>query len=444
MGFKNFRLNCTIRVVLLAATLGVTIYIYLETELYATVALITGLAVLQIWGLIHYVDKSNRDLARFLLSVEYGDFTATFPNDKKGGAHQELREALESVLRQFRQARSEKQEQYRYLQTVVQHISVGLISADQDGRIDLFNNAAKRLLGVSGARHLDDLARVSPALVEKLKTIEPRSKELCKIELPGETVQVSLAATEFKLSDRSIRLFSLQNITSELAEREMEAWQQLVRVLTHEIMNSITPITSLAGTSRRLLESGQVKAGGDLSDLSSAIATIERRSEGLLRFVEAYRSLTKVPRPKFQIVRIDDLLSRIARLIANHPNAGGVAVSVECNPASLELTADPDLIEQVLINLATNAVQALEGLSDARIELSAHINERGRVIIEVHDNGSGISPEALESVFVPFFTTKKDGTGIGLSLSRQIMRLHKGDISAVSHPGEGATFVLRF
>jgi two-component system nitrogen regulation sensor histidine kinase NtrY len=444
MGFKNFRLNCAIRVVLLAVTLGVTIEIYLETELHATVALAAGLVILQIWGLIHYVDKSNRDLARFLLSIEYGDFTATFPNDKKGGAHQELREALESVLRQFRQARSEKQEQYRYLQTVVQHISVGLISADQDGRIDLFNNAAKRLLGVSGARHLDDLARVSPALVEKLKTIEPRSKELCKIELPGETVQVSLAATEFKLSDRSIRLFSLQNITSELAEREMEAWQQLVRVLTHEIMNSITPITSLAGTSRRLLESGQVKAGGDLTDLSSAIATIERRSEGLLRFVEAYRSLTKVPRPKFQIVRIDDLLSRIARLIANHPNAGGIAVSVECIPASLELTADPDLIEQVLINLATNSVQALEGRADARIELSAHINERGRVIVEVRDNGSGISPEALESVFVPFFTTKKDGTGIGLSLSRQIMRLHKGDISAVSHPGEGATFVLRF
>jgi two-component system nitrogen regulation sensor histidine kinase NtrY len=444
MAFKNFRLSCVIRAALLAVMIGATTYLFLETELYATVVVAAAIVVLQIWELIHYVDKSNRDLARFLLSVEYGDFTSSFPDDGKGGSHRELREAFEGVLRQFRIARGEKQEQYRYLQTVVQHISVGLISVDQDNRIDLFNNAAKRLLGVSSARQLDDLAKVSPALVERLKLVEPRGKELVKIELPGETLQLSLSATEFKMGSRSIRLFSLQNITSELAEREMEAWQQLVRVLTHEIMNSITPITSLAGTSRRLLESGEVECRGNLSDLSSAIATIERRSEGLLRFVEAYRSLTRVPRPKFQIVRASELLSRIARLIENHPQAAQITVSVKCDPPTLDLTADPDLVEQVLMNLATNAIQALEGHPDGLIELTAHLNERGRVIIEVRDNGTGINPEALDSIFVPFFTTKRDGTGIGLSLSRQIMRLHKGDVSAVSRPNEGATFLLRF
>jgi two-component system nitrogen regulation sensor histidine kinase NtrY len=355
-----------------------------------------------------------------------------------------LREAFESVLREFRKTRSDRQEQYRYLQTVVQHVGIGLLAFDTNGKIDLINNAAKRLLGISVARNISDLGRVSPELVTKLQSLTAGQRELHRIAFAGETLQLVLSATEFKLGQRSIKLVSFQNISGELAEREMEAWQQLVRVLTHEIMNSITPIASLAATSRQMVEANGLSGDAARNDLQSAISTIEKRSQGLLHFVDAYRTLTRVPKPTYRIVRVADLLERIIQLTASRPEAGQIAVTSVCNPPTLELTADPDLVEQVLINLTTNALQALSDRADGRIELNSRLNERGRVLVEVKDNGPGISPEAIESVFVPFYTTRKDGTGIGLSLSRQIMRLHKGDITVASRPGEGATFTLRF
>jgi len=444
MAFRNFRLVCTTRAIFLVATITVTVYLVLETELVATAVILGAFATFQVWALVHYVDKSNRDLGRFLLSVRYSDFTSSFPDDGKGGSHRELREVFENVLREFRKTRSDRQEQYRYLQTVVQHVGIGLLAFDSSGKIDLINNAAKRLLGISVARDINDLGRVSSELVPKLQSLTAGQRELHRIVLPGETLQLVLAATEFKLGQRSIKLVSFQNISSELAEREMEAWQQLVRVLTHEIMNSITPIASLATTSRQMVETSGLLNDTVQNDLHSAITTIERRSQGLLHFVDAYRTLTRIPKPAYKIIRVAELLERIARLAASRPDAGKVTVFSRCDPPTMELTADPDLVEQVLINLTTNALQALSDQDDGRIELTSRLSERGRVLIEVKDNGSGISSEALESVFVPFFTTRKDGTGIGLSLSRQIMRLHKGDITAASRAGEGATFTLRF
>jgi len=444
MAFKNFRLVCTVRTVVLAATLALSLYLVLETELYATAAIAIASVIYQIGALIHYVDKSNRDLSRFLLSVKHTDFTSTFPDDGKGGSHRELREAFDGVLKELRQTRGQRQEQYRYLQTVVQHVGIGLIAFDPSGHIDLINSAAKRLLGITSARNISDLNRISPGFSERLREASGGQKQLHKIELAGETLQVSLSATEFKLGQRAIKLVSFQNIASELAEREMEAWQQLVRVLTHEIMNSITPISSLATTSRQMLETGQASCDDNPEDLHNAITTIEKRSQGLLHFVDAYRSLTKIPRPRFTIVRVFNLLERIAQLAGSRPDASEVAITVDCQPPTLELTADPDLVEQVLINLTANAVQALDGQDAGEVRLSSRLNERGRVLIEVRDNGPGISPEALDSIFVPFYTTKKDGTGIGLSLSRQIMRLHKGEISVSSVLREGTTFTLRF
>ncbi|MCX6835498.1 MAG: ATP-binding protein [candidate division Zixibacteria bacterium] len=444
MAFRNFRLVCTIRAVFLAATMAAIVYLLLRTELVATAVIAGALAVFQVWALVHYVDKSNRDLGRFLLSVRYSDFTSSFPSDGMGGSHRELREAFESVLAEFRKTRSDKQEQYRYLQTVVQHVGIGLLAYDSTGKIDLLNNTAKRLLGISGARSINDLSLVSQELVPKLQSLTTGQRELHRIELPGETLQLVLSATEFKLGQRSVKLVSLTNISSELAEREMEAWQQLVRILTHEIMNSITPIASLATTSRQIVESGELPGNTSQDDLHSAITTIEKRSKGLLHFVDAYRTLTRIPKPEYRVIRVDELLKRITQLTTSRPEAGTVTLSSRCDPPTLELTADPDLVEQVLINLTTNSLQALAGRIDGRIELTSHLNERGRVLIDVKDNGPGISPEALDAVFVPFYTTRKDGTGIGLSLSRQIMRLHKGDITAASRVGEGVTFTLRF
>jgi signal transduction histidine kinase len=244
---------------------------------------------------------------------------------------------------------------------------------------------------------------------------------------------------------------SLQNIRGELEETEIEAWRKLIRVLTHEIMNSITPISSLASTVNDLVRRPPSATEGTGSsepetriDVIQALETIQKRSEGLLHFVDAYRNLTLIPRPKFRLIRLDELLGRVRRLMDASIREHGIGFEIRVEPETLEIAADPELLEQVLINLLVNARQAVEGRPGARIAVTARLDARGRVLIQVTDNGPGIAPENLEQIFVPFFSTKENGSGIGLSLSRQIMRLHDGTISVHSKPGEDTVFTLRF
>ena len=244
-------------------------------------------------------------------------------------------------------------------------------------------------------------------------------------------------------------LISVQNIQAELEEKEMEAWQNLVRVLTHEIMNSITPISSLASTANDILN--QCDGAGEENldsetrhDIREAVRTIQRRSVGLLHFVETYRKMTRIPKPVFRVFKVTDLFSRLQRLMKNELEEKGIGMSWSVEPKSLELTADPELIEQVLINLVLNSIQALEGRTAGRIKVSARLDSSGRPVIQVRDNGPGILEEVREKIFIPFFTTRRDGSGIGLSLSRQIMRLHRGTISVQSDPGVETCFNLKF
>jgi nitrogen fixation/metabolism regulation signal transduction histidine kinase len=449
MGFKNFRLVCGFRVGALLATIALFFYVLAYTDLTAALILLALAVVFQTWTLVRFVDSSNRDVSRFLQSVKYSDFSLTYADVARGGTHDELRNTFNDVLTEFRRTRAEKQESLNYLHTVVQHSGVGLLAFSPDGTVDLSNTAVKRILGVTRLRNIKDLEKTSPRFVEALISLEPGRRRLQKIERDGESMQLSISAAGFKIGEKSIKLVSVQNITSELVEKESDAWQQLVRVLTHEIMNSVTPIASLASTAREMLDSSGVTREDDLDretmdDLLSAVQTIEIRSEGLLRFVDAYRSLTRIPRPEFQIVSASDLLRRIRQLVVSRSDASDIEVTVSVNPVSLELTADPDLVEQVLINLTTNAVQALLGRTGGAIELGARMNDRGQVAIDVADNGPGIREETLENLFVPFFTTKPEGTGIGLSLSRRIMRLHNGELTVASVPDEKTTFTLRF
>lgn len=450
MGFKNFRLVCGVRIGALLATIALFFYILAYTDLSAALVLLALAFVFQTWMLVRYVDASNRDVSRFLQSIEYSDVSLTYPEDGRGGTHGELRKAFNNVLFEFRRTRAEKQESLNYLHTVVQQSGVGLLAFDSNGVVDISNSAVKRMLGVTRLRNIQDLEKIDLQLVESLNSLEPGRRRLQKIEREGESIQLSLSVTAFKIGDRSIKLVSVQNITSELVEKETEAWQQLVRVLTHEIMNSVTPIASLASTAREMLDPNGAPAAGTgleratAEDLLTAVKTIEIRSEGLLRFVDAYRNLTRIPLPDFQIVSVTELLHRIRRLVTSREDAGGMEVAVSVEPESLELTADPDLVEQVLINLTTNSVQALHGRTGGVIELEGGMNDRGQVVLHVADNGPGIRKETLENLFVPFFTTKPDGTGIGLSLSRRIMRMHNGELTVASIPEEKTTFTLRF
>jgi signal transduction histidine kinase len=323
-----------------------------------------------------------------------------------------------------------------------------LLSLRADGSIDLLNHAAKRLLRVSHLRHIADLPPMFQQLLADIERLRPGEKSLLKLEFPDEELQLSLSTTEFKLHGQLYKLISLQNIQVELEEKEAEAWQSLTRVLTHEIMNSLTPIASLAATASSLLPAagGENDTNGQIrnQDVAEALQTIDRRSRGLMRFVQAYRSVALIPRPQFRIFPVSELFQRMETLLQHKLLRQGIVLRTEVEPPSLEITADPDLTEQVLLNLLLNAMEALGGSTTPRIHLSSRMNDRGRVVIQVSDNGPGIAAEAREKIFIPFFTTKKTGSGVGLSFSRQVMRLHGGVIGVQSQPGSGTAFTLRF
>ncbi len=451
MVYKRFRTNCVIRVsVLMISTFGF-FYILLETSLYAALFILGVFIIYQAYSLIHYVEKTNRDLTRFFSSIRYSDFSQTFKDDGLGPSFDGLRRAFSEVIQAFRQTRTEKEEHYRYLQTVVQHVGIGLIAFQPNGDVELINKAAKRLLNIISLKNIKSLESFSKPLVDALFKLRPRERALVKVEDQNELLHLALYATEFRLRGYDFSLVSIQNIHSELEEKEIDAWQKLIRVLTHEIMNSITPISSLASTINELIkESCQMRLPEEnidtesLSDIHEAAQTIQKRSQGLLHFVDAYRNLTLIQKPNFQIFPVKELFDRVEKLLQTNLKEKNIRFEIKIDPQSLELSADPELIEQVLINLLLNALQALEKQANAWICLNAYLDGRGRTNIQVKDNGPGIPRENMEKIFIPFYSTKEGGSGIGLSLSRQIMRLHRGSITAHSEPKKETIFTLKF
>ncbi len=451
MAFKSFRVAVVARCLLLGATLLLLVYLLSQTTLVASAIVLSLLLVYQVYSLIHYVELTNREISRFLLSIRYADFSQSFPQKGRGKAFDELSAAIGDVVQQFQKIREEKEEHFLYLQTIVQHIGVGLIAFTPDGQVTLLNNAAKRILGIHHLVDIRSLGRLSDELVSTLFRLRSGERALSRLELQGEALQLIINATELKVHGQLQTLVSIQNIQSELDEKEMEAWQKLVRVLTHEIMNSLTPISSLASTVNDMLRpdpdatsTNATVPAETIRDVRGAVETIEKRSKGLLHFVDAYRNLARIPRPNFSIIRLEALFHRVEQLMKEHLSSNGISYSSFVEPESLELTADPELIEQVLINLLRNAVDAVVGHSARSISMTGRIGDNGRVTVEVWDSGPGISKDMQERIFVPFFTTKPEGSGIGLSLSRQIMRLHNGSIRVNSDSGKGTSFLLRF
>lgn len=411
------------------------------------------LVIIQIVSLFIFVDKTNRLLNSFLQSIRYSDFTRTFQVENNDSSLDQLKKTFNEVISDFQSVRAEKEESYHYLQTVIQHIGIALIAFQKDGSVELINNATKKLFQVRNLRNIQALRDFSPDLVQNLLTIKHGENILVKIREKDDILQLSIYGTEFKIHNRNIILVSIKNIQHELEEKEMDSWQKLIRVLTHEIMNSITPISSLSSTVHLMMndiietidsKNECTEEVENLREIQSALATIHKRTEGLIHFVNTYRNLTKIPNPSFSIFPVEQLLKNVYELHRQELAEKEVVCNVSVVPPSLELSADEKLIEQVLINLMTNSIQALTGKPEGCIELKAFLNKRGRITIQVIDNGPGILPEVLDKIFIPFFSTKTNGSGIGLSLSRQILRLHSGSINAFSVPDTETNFTLTF
>ena len=446
MVFRNFRINCIFRLGILSLTIYLFYYFLFQTDLIATTFVAGILSILQVFALFHYIESTNSLLTRFLQSIRYSDFTQSFTTSSKGSSFSKLNEAFGEVISEFQKTRTEKEEHFRYLQTIVQHVGVGLIAFKRNGEIGLLNNAAKRLLKIVAMQNISEIRSIDDDLYKYFLNSKHTRKQQLKIKISDTILQLSLYSTSFILRNDEYTLVSLQNIFSELEEKEMEAWQNLIRTLTHEIINSITPISSLASTANSIVQNLDEKEGqnSQLKDVKRALNTIEKRSIGLIDFVDNYRTLTRIPMPEIQLIRVSELFERVADLMQKELLAKEIEFKMFIDPQTLELSGDPGLLDQVLINLLKNAIEAAGDNGEGKISLIGLADDQGNPIIKIVDNGPGIDPGALESIFIPFFTTKKDGSGIGLSFSKQVMRLHHGTIEVNSNPGEQTEFTLRF
>lgn len=452
MGSKGVQYRVWVRVIALAITL-LTVYhlVYFQGS-WITILILLALTAVQLWSMVQYLDKTSRDVLDFLQSLKMDEVTAPFSTEDKNPNRQELYQAFNEVLEMVKSVRTARDEQYQYLKNIVQHVGIGLVTFDDLGEVQIINTAARKLFCINDLRNIRDLEPLSPALVESLHRLKTGGRDLVRLERQGDVEQLSVYAIELTLRGKEFKLVSVQNIRSELEEKEMEAWQNLIRVLTHEIMNSVTPISSLASTVSGELESQLTNDldvnpihNDEIEDLYHAVHTIQRRSEGLIRFVQDFRNLTQIPTPQKSRISVHDLLHPTMKLLEPEAAAKGVKLAMEVSPEDLQVMADSELIDQVLINLVKNAIQAFEEDHEGErsVKLNAFEDDRGNILVQVKDNGAGIEEEALTKIFIPFFTTKKQGSGIGLSLSRQIMRQHGGSISAKSTLNEGTEFTLK-
>ncbi|WP_128546014.1 sensor histidine kinase [Larkinella soli] len=441
---KRFATGLVIRIVVILLTCLLIAYAWWTVPASRSLLVGVGVIVLtvQTVNLHHYITSLNRKLTRFMESVRYSDFAITFKSDNElGPSFQELNQQFNEVLEAFRQARAEKEANLHYLNTIVQQVSVGLISFDMVGNVEMVNQAVLRLLGIYRLRKLTDLQAVHPGLFDILTATPSSTPAIYQTAFEQE---LSVRCATVSLRGRPVTVASIQNIRSELQQKELEAWQNLTKVLRHEIMNSVTPIVSLVGTMQQIVNTELLGAPEEsVADLREALTTIEHRGRGIMRFVDAYRSFTAIPQPRLSEVSVENLLRNVIALVQTDLQQRHIILQAPPVPSYLMIFADAGQIEMVLINLIKNAMESLEGHRKPKIRLEAK-QEDNRVVLCVADNGPGIEPEALEKIFIPFYTTKKTGSGIGLSLSRQIMQLHNGQLKATSTPGRGSTFLMIF
>jgi nitrogen fixation/metabolism regulation signal transduction histidine kinase len=444
---NSFRLGVVSRVALLLATLTALAWMIATTDWYVTMLLCAAAVAAEVAILVRFASRTGQEVARFLDAIAFDDNSVGFSGLTRDRNFRDLGASMTRVLDQLRRGRAEREEQAQYLQGLVAHIPVALIAVDADDSVQLLNLAARRLFGGACADRAA-FARYGESFAAGLEILKPGDGAIVRMERGDAMLPLKASATDVTVRGRQRRLISLQNIENELSAQELAAWQTVIRVMAHEVMNSLTPITSLASTARDHVGETLAALPPDdparegLADAGEALDTLARRSEGLLQFVQNHRRLTRRMVAQVQIVPVRRLLSRLQRLVADELRARDIAISLHIEPETLQITADIDLLDQALINLVRNAMEALRDIPGGHIALRA-VQEGGRVAIAVTDNGPGIPADQREKAFVPFFTTKRQGSGVGLSLVRQIAAAHNGSATIGETPGGGATVTLR-
>ena len=450
MIFRRFVFALVLRLVLTGLALTAFVWLLLLPGYHSAMALTGGALALLVAEVWRYVSRTNRNVARFLEAARYADYSQRFDFEHDGSEFPALGEAFTDVLRRMRERGTDQESEMRRSRALIEHIPVPLMTLHADESITLQNNAARRLFGAEHVTKLKDLRKFGFSFAESISSAVPGMRQLVTFSVEGIEYKLTLATTELIIAGKSERLISLQDIQSELDATQAEAWEDLVRVLTHEIMNSITPVTSLAKTAADVVNDVLEKARqdesveDDLEDLRDAIETVARRSDSLVQFVDSYRQITRLAPPEKKRVRLAELFETVIRLAEAECPRDDVKFSINVSPSELDVYADRDLLEPVLINLLRNAWQAQEATPSPAVRLNGRLNRRQNIVIEVSDNGPGIPANIGTKIFVPFFTTRESGSGVGLALARQVMIAHGGFIRAGGNDSGGAIFSLTF
>ena len=447
MIFKSTSNKLFIKVLLLFAVLCVASWLLVKGE-YKFLVLLTPVLAYQLVDLYKSQRKAQDELDQFVESVHYRDFSRYFDVKHAPAELQPLRHGFNEINSTFKVISKEKETQYQYLQKILELVDTGILSFQvDDGQIIWMNESLKRILQLPYLKTLQSLRRRDPALYELLTNIRPGEAKLSTALIDKAQVKLIISCTAFQTDGLQFKLIAFQNVNEAMDETESKAWQKLLNVMTHEIMNSVAPISALASTLKSRLDAsaGDIEdKTGALDDLGLGIETIQRRSEGLLRFAETYRNLNKISELHLEKLYVLDVFRNLQQLMLPTLEHKNIDLEIILKEPELQLQADLNLLEQVMINLLVNAMDAVKEKTDPKIVLSAASLPKGKTSIKIADNGAGMSQEVIEKIFIPFFSTKKTGSGIGLSLCKQIMMLHKGNIQVQSVEGEGTAFQLIF
>lgn len=446
MIFKNFQWRILSRVLLLFITLTVTAFLLVH-QLHLYMALLAPVLFYQIVEFIRFQKKTHDELNQFVEAIHYRDFSRYFDVKHAPADIQPLRKGFNEINSAFKIISKERETQYQYLQKILELVETGILSYEvETGEVMWMNESLKKMLQLPYLKTIHSLSKRDIVLFEEIFHLQPGDSKIGTVHLEKTFFKVLLSATAFQTEGKKYKLVAFQNVNEALDETESKAWQKLLSVMTHEIMNSVAPISSLADTLKNRLQSATegLEDPDAIEDLELGIETIRRRSEGLLKFAETYRNLNKITKLNLKKLYVRDLFANLHQLMQPTFEQKKIDLEIILRDTELSFEADPSLIEQVLINLIVNAMEAVKDQEQPRIVLSADAAVFKKIIIRVADNGTGMPDELLDKIFVPFFSTKKSGSGIGLSLCKQIMMLHRGNIQVQSTVGKGTVFSLQF
>ena len=450
MIFERYHGRILIRVLLMFITLTAASYLFVKGRGYFIyLAVVVPIIIFQLIDFYRFHRKAQDEVEQFVESIHYRDFSRYFDVKRAPLELQPLRKGFNEINSTFKVISKEKETQYQYLQKILELVDTGILSYEhKTGDIGWMNESFRKILGIPYLKTIHSLARRDDLLYHEVLNLRPGENKIVSIAKDNSTFKALLSATAFQTDDKVYKLIAFQNVNEALDETEARAWQKLLSVMTHEIMNSVAPISSLAETMLNRLHksvSYLKDQPAAIEDLELGIDTIRRRSEGLLKFAETYRNLNKITSPSLKRIYVRDLFENLHQLMQPTLQQKNIELEIILKDPDLSMEVDTSLVEQVLINLVVNAMEAVKDREHPRIVLSAAAHaSTNRISIRVTDNGTGISTELMDKIFIPFFSTRKNGSGIGLSLCKQIMILHKGNIQVQSIDGGGTAFVLNF